>query len=169
MRVWVAVLLWCRWIPVLLFALPLSWLLRLTRSLRAALSPSRTVPFSRHVARVAAVQSQVRSASGALHSARPLLSMTTMRRAAYKRSQRGAVDLSALCDVVALEDGAGVHTVAVEPMVTIKQLTAFLSPLGLGLLVVPELDDLTVGAPFSFSFLRASYSSHWWSLCWLRH
>jgi hypothetical protein len=58
MNTWLALLLWFRWIPVVLIVLPASFVLRQVRRLREALRGA-TCSHEMHDARVQRVQRQV--------------------------------------------------------------------------------------------------------------
>ena len=138
-----------RWIPVILFALPLSKLIRiyswLRKLFRARYFPSRPLE---HRQRVERVQKQVREKSkralatgNLLCTARPALFMTTIRQCEYKNKEN-AIDLP-LHDILSFDEATG--TIKAEPLVTMGDLSSFLIPRGWTLAVLPELDDLTVG------------------------
>lgn len=78
-------------------------------------------------------------------TARPGWMAMSLRNALYKSFfAKIKVNLMDILEVDSLN-----KTVKVEPLVTMGQITATLSPLGWTLPVVPELDDLTIG---SFEF-----------------
>lgn len=83
-------------------------------------------------------------ASGAkqkLCTARPGWQTTSLRVGKYKKTHWN-ININ-LVDI--LEVDVNSKVVRVEPLVTMGQITATLSPLGWTLPVLPELDDLTVG------------------------
>ena len=65
----------------------------------------------------------------------------SFRRGLYKKTMHN-IDIN-LIDI--LEVDTQKQTVKVEPLATMGQVTAMLTPLGWTLPVLPELDDLTVG------------------------
>ena len=74
-------------------------------------------------------------------TARPGWQTISFRRATYKQTMFN-VKVN-LMDV--LEIDVAKRTVRVEPLVTMGQLSATLTPLGWTIPVLPEMDDLTVG------------------------
>ena len=74
-------------------------------------------------------------------TARPGWQTVSFRRGLYKKTMFN-VNVN-LIDV--LEVNTAKKTVRVEPMASMGQITATLTPLGWTLPIVPELDDLTVG------------------------
>jgi len=134
-------LLSLRFIPVVLFALPLSKLLRLLKMVRAAL---RRHDPSGHKRRVQSIQEEVRSKNrpgNLLATARSYMLMTSMRIPQYKKKDN-SIQIP-LFDILELNEKEGY--VRVEPQVNMGSLSSFLLPKGFTLPVVPELDELTVG------------------------
>lgn len=138
-----------RWIVVIPFVLPLSFLWARIHLLRAWVKSllRGKGTYERHVARVAKVCNALRrhrpDIDGLICTARPGFWSVTIRKNLHKRGKRYEVDLSELADVVAVDLDA--MTVMLEPNVTMGYLTATLVPLGVCVAIVPEYDDLTVG------------------------
>lgn len=100
----------------------------------------------KHRSKVQEVSQQILDwkASGAkqkLCTARPGWQTTSLRVGKYKKTHWN-ININ-LVDI--LEVDVNSKVVRVEPLVTMGQITATLSPLGWTLPVLPELDDLTVG------------------------
>ena len=75
-------------------------------------------------------------------TARPGWMAVSLRNAKYKKTLLN-IEVN-LIDI--LEVDTKREIVRVEPLATMGQVTATLNPLGWTLPIVPELDDLTVGA-----------------------
>lgn len=133
-----------RWIPILLFVLPASKLLRLVSSFASLWRWIHRRP-EEHARRVADIQRQVVETwsqhQRPLCTSRPALFQTTMRAGSYK-NRDNSIDVS-LCDILWLDEERALC--CVEPQVSMGSLTCFLARKGWTLPVVPELDELTVG------------------------
>lgn len=138
-----------RWIVVIPFVLPLSFLWARIHLLRARLKSYLRGPgtVANHEARVEKVCNALRrrrpSEDGLVCTARPSFWSVSIRQNVYKRGKRYEVDLSDLADVVSVDKDN--MRVTMEPNVTMGYLTATLLPMGVCVAVVPEYDDLTVG------------------------
>lgn len=138
-----------RWILIIPFVLPLSFLwarFHLLRAwIKARLRGQATI--QKHLDRVARVQAAISAhdpkSHGLVCTARPSFWSVSTRTAAYKTGKRYEVDLSDLADIVSVDLDRMV--VKMEPYVTMGYLTASLLQLGVCIPVVPEYDDLTVG------------------------
>ena len=136
-----------RWVFVILFLLPISFLYDIFWLLRVKYQEltRRSAP-QKHRERVAAVCAQIeqwraRGCQTKMCTARPGWLATGVRVGKYK-STHFNVDVN-MNDILDIDVERGI--VRAEPGVTMAQLTKVLTPRGLTLAVVPELDDLTVG------------------------
>lgn len=138
-----------RWAVVLPVVLPLSKVYDAWWRFRDVWMRNRRRAAHRHDARVRHVQAQVRAWNdagrpGPLVTSRKSWQSVAVRAIEYKKTSHPIeVDLH---DV--LEIDLERRVVRLEPRVNMGQLTALLSPLGLTVPVVPELDDLTAGGLF---------------------
>lgn len=138
-----------RWILIIPIVLPLSFLWARFHLMRAWLKSLMRgkATLKKHAAKVAAVSDALRKhnpdTDGLVCTARPRFWSVSIRQNVYKRGKRYEVNLSDLTDVVSVD--LDNMTVTLEPYVTMGQLTATLTPLGVSLAIVPEYDDLTVG------------------------
>lgn len=135
-----------RWIIVVFFLLPASFLYNLFYSVRSKIIFKLHSAPKRHDAKVAGIQKQVRQwkESGSktkMCTARPGWQTMSFRKPMYKKSS-----YQINCNLVdVLEVDTDRKVVRCEPLVSMGQLSETLAPLGWTIPIVPELDDLTVG------------------------
>ncbi|XP_055605837.1 delta(24)-sterol reductase-like [Uranotaenia lowii] len=135
-----------RWIIVILFLLPASFLYNLFYSIRSRIIFKLHSAPKSHDAKVAAIQRQVRKwkdsgSTSKMCTARPGWQTMSFRKPMYKKSS-----YQINCNLVdVLEVDTDKRVVRVEPLVTMGQLSETLAAIGWTIAVVPELDDLTVG------------------------
>ncbi|ETV64314.1 hypothetical protein, variant 1 [Aphanomyces astaci] len=135
-----------RWVFVCFFLLPLSFVYDILYYLRNRVIFYANSAPNKHAERVRAVQEQVLKwnkdgRKTPMCTARPGWQNISYRRGLYKKTLSN-IKIN-MMDVLKV-DTTG-KSVWVEPLVTMGQLSATLSPLGWCLAIVPELDDLTVG------------------------
>lgn len=135
-----------RWVFVCLFLLPLSVVYDVVMMVRSWLIFKLSSAPKKHDSKVKCVQQQVKEwrAEGMttkMCTARPGWMNVSFRRGLYKKTMRN-IEVN-LIDILEVDPVRQV--VRVEPLATMGQVTALLTPLGWTLPVLPELDDLTVG------------------------
>ncbi|XP_049881861.1 delta(24)-sterol reductase-like [Pectinophora gossypiella] len=135
-----------RWVVVMAFLLPLSFLWKVWSCVRNYVVFTLSSAPKMHHKKVKDVQNQVKEWIKAgrttkLCTARPTWQTMSFRHGVYKKTFTN-IKVN-LVDV--LEIDTKNMTVRCEPLVTMGQLSRTLEPLGLALAVVPELDQLTVG------------------------
>ncbi|KAL7641541.1 UNVERIFIED_CONTAM: hypothetical protein RMT77_007414 [Armadillidium vulgare] len=135
-----------RWVIVVFFLLPLSFIYDIYYNTRSWLIFKLSSAPKNHDKKVAYVQNQVRkwnkgSKTNPMCTARPGWQTISFRVPAYK-STFNKIKIN-LVDI--LEIDTRKQTVRCEPLVTMGQLTKVLVDLGWTIPIVPEMDDLTVG------------------------
>ncbi|ETW04537.1 hypothetical protein H310_03771 [Aphanomyces invadans] len=135
-----------RWVFVCFFLLPLSFFYDIWYYLRNKVIFYANSAPTKHTERVRQVQEQVLKwnkdgRKAPMCTARPGWQNISYRRGLYKKTLSN-IKIN-MMDVLKVDTAA--KSVWVEPLVTMGQLSATLSPLGWCLAIVPELDDLTVG------------------------
>lgn len=135
-----------RWVLVIFFLLPLSVLHDAFSYARNKIIFKLNSAPKKHDEKVRKVQKQVRDWNKTdrgvqMCTARPGWQTMSFRRGIYKKTMFN-VDVN-LMDVLDVDEER--RTVRLEPMATMGQVSAVLSPLGWTLPVLPEIDDLTVG------------------------
>ncbi|XP_071850419.1 delta(24)-sterol reductase-like [Apostichopus japonicus] len=150
-----------RWIFVCLGLLPISLVYSAVLYLRNLLVFKLKSAPQRHQWRVDGVSQQIKDwiKSGSqkkLCTARPGWQTTSLRVGLYKKTHRNInINMVDILDV----DTDG-RIVRCEPLVTMGQITALLSPMGWSLPVLPELDDLTVGGMVMGVGIESSSHKH---------
>lgn len=131
------------WI-IFLFALPVSFVVLRLQDLRNWFHRNFLATGRWHDREVARIQARVRETAGKgklLCTARKPWKTMSIRCATFKEDMvQIPVELR---NVLGLDNARGL--VRVEPLVTMGELTRFLTPRGYALAVQPEMDDLTVG------------------------
>lgn len=135
-----------RFIFVIPFLLPASFLFSFYWQTRDWLNRSLGSYFRTHARNVKQIQDQIlkwklSGSENLLCTARPTFLSVGLRNQDYKKPDNSIV--LRLYDIIGLDEKK--RTVTVEPGVSVGQLTHFLNPRGWTLPVVPELDDLTFG------------------------
>ncbi|CAK4616770.1 hypothetical protein LEN26_007351 [Aphanomyces euteiches] len=144
---WLAyILINYRWVLVCFFLLPVSFLYDILFYLRSKVIFYLNSAPSKHKERVKQVQDQIIRWSkdgrkSPMCTARPGWQNISYRRGKYKKTLSN-ISIN-MMDI--LEVNTTARTVRVEPLVTMGQLSAMLSPMGWAIAIVAELDDLTVG------------------------
>ncbi|XP_063852510.1 delta(24)-sterol reductase-like [Scylla paramamosain] len=137
------VLIHYRWVIVIFFLLPASFLYDIYYYTRSWVVFKLSSAPQHHDKKVATVQKQVQAWNGEtpMCTARPGWQTISFREGAYKKTcHKVAINL---VDVLQIDTEK--KTVWCEPLVTMGQLTHTLVELGWTIPVVPEMDDLTVG------------------------
>lgn len=144
-----------RWVLVILFLLPLSFVYNVATVLREKLWFLLKSDPKQHNAKVLKAQRQIKKFYQALETysgtenrpilctSRPGWQTMSFRFPKYKSGNKFQLNLENFVDVIEMNREEG--WVVVEPMMSMRQINGHLLKFGLSLPIVPELDDLTIG------------------------